>query len=95
MSVKAPRAAPARIGAAGQRAQARVASDAPVLDARGRDVADGRTACAAVALLPLLLIAALLERDVERSHALQRAAPDGHVGAPRKACVLVAGAQVK
>ena len=95
VGVEATRPAPARIRAAGQRAQAGVAADAPVLDARGRDIAGGRSAGAPVALLPLLLVATLLERDIERPHPQQRATPDGHVRPPRKACVLIGGAQVK
>ena len=94
--IEAPRRATARVGAPRKRAQARIGADAPVIDRRASHVQDacpfgGDAARRAHPhpVLPLLLVAAVLERDIERPDALQRAAADGHVGAPGVAGVGV------
>ena len=45
--------------------------------------------------LPLLLVAAILERHVKRPNTLQRAAADRHVGSPREARGGVVGTEVQ
>ena len=95
-SVEAPGGAPARVGGARECAQARVVACAAVLDGGAGNVQDPRAGLLhAQAFLPLLLVAAVLERHVERSHALQRVAADGHVRAPCIAGVGVALAQLE
>src|SRR5664279_4634966 len=46
-------------------------------------------------ILPLLLIAAVLQRLVESTHALKRRSPDRHVRAPRVARIGVLRAEIK
>jgi len=48
-----------------------------------------------VAALPLLLVAVDRQRGVQRPDALERAAADGHVGAPDELGVAVLGAEVE
>ena len=95
MGIEAPRAAPARVGAARERAQTGVGPSAAVIDARCGDVAHGRPARAPVTLLPLLLVAAVLQGDIERPHAHERAAADGHVRPPRVTGVRVLRSEVQ
>ncbi len=94
--VEASGGPPADVGAASERAQARIRAGATMLDGGCRHVQDtcaGRVP--AQAFLPLLLVAAMLERHVERPHPLEGAAADRHVGAPGKARVGVVGAELE
>ncbi len=94
--VEAPRRGAADERGACERAQSRVLARAPVLDRRARDVAHASAgALGAHAFLPLLLVAAVLERGVERADALERRAADRHVGAPRELGVGVLLAQLE
>src|SRR5256885_870821 len=93
--VEAPRAAAAHVCSARERAQRGIRPDAAVLDGRRGHVARGRSATVPVALLPLLLVAALLEGDVERPHTFQCAASDRHVRAPCVARRYIVRTQVE
>ena len=79
-----------------RRARATRASGAraPVVDPRGRDVADP-PAGGAQPPLPVLLVAGAAERGVEAPDPLQRAAPHRQVGAPRELRVAVLRAEVE
>ncbi len=94
--VEATSGSPARIGGAREIAQTRVLADAAVLDRGAGHVQDPCVrAQRAQPFLPLLLVAAVLERHVERPHAFERAAADRHVRAPREARVGVLVAQLE
>ena len=94
--VEAPGGPSPGVGGPRERAQARVPAGATVLDRRPGHVQDPRTRrVRAQAFLPLLLVAAVLERGVERSHPFEGAAADRHVRAPRMAGVGVVRAQLE
>src|SRR6202011_5775883 len=80
--VEALRGASPGISGSRERDQARVGSHAAVVDRRARDVQDAAASPRAQAVLPLLLVAAVLEGRVECAHALEGAAANRHVGAP-------------
>ena len=94
--VKAPRRPPACVRGGAQRPQPRVGAGAAVLNTRAREVKGlGTRTSLAQAFLPLLLVSAVLERDVERAGERQGAAPDRHVDAPRELCGRVLFAQLE
>ena len=98
-AVEAAGGAPARVGGASQGGESRVRARSTVVNRGAGDVQDtgavrvtaraGRAVagrCGEQAILPLLLVSAMLEREVERADTLQGASANGHVGAP---CIRV------
>src|SRR6516165_1612790 len=65
-----------------------------MIDTGGRQIPDA-SAGGAVATQPVLLLAAAEQRLVERTDALERAAADGHIGAPHELDIAVGFAEVE
>ena len=82
------------VGGTRQRADGRVGGDAAMLDTGAGDVFDA-PAGGLVALLPLLFLAAPVDRLVELADPLERAAADRHVGAPHELDLAVRRAAVE
>ena len=91
--VLAPAGTPAGPGGAAQRAQARVIAGAAVIERGAGEVADAPSGLQP-ARLPLGLVAVQRVRGVERADALDRRAPQRHVGAPGVRAVTVGIAEV-